>query len=766
MTEKRINWPWSGWETVRRLGVGGYGAVFEIERDVFGQTEKAALKVLSIPNDPNEIHELREDGYNFESISQHYKKSLKELVQAYSLMQEMKGHTNIVCCDDLRYTQHDDGIGWDLYIKMELLTPLTQYLAKEYSENQTIQVGMDICNALILCAKANIIHRNIKPQNIFVSQTGDFKLGDFGIAKHSNRATKGNRIGTYEYIAPEIYQGMEYGSSADIYSLGLVMYWMMNKQHGPFLPVSDISPTESMRVEAGMRRFSGTILPLPANGSERLQRIVLKACAYSPQDRYVSAEEMLEDLRQLRHTISCVEDWHGAQTVILPYVNESFSKTLVMAQTQTDELLRRFNDAPDWKKNEKDSKNQWYLIFLVGIAVILILLAVYLLFSSEVDQQADKQMSDTKTATASIQASETEPKENPEDVAYRQATEYCAVAAPIDVITYLSEIIANGTADKRYNALLSEAKLQLKQDTLTSAKEYLENKKFVQALGAIQKVQPTFQCEEFDEMVREIHRVSSTHRIAAGRRYTGIINASGTVSLSGKSEKTPCYTTTWSDIVSIAIGDFHVLGLTASGTVVGTGPEMYYEGISEWQDIAVIAAGDGHSVGLSYDGHVYATGLSNAGQCDVQGLMTESPIVSVAAGYLHTVALHADGTVTAVGDNTKGQSAVSDWNEIVAIAAGSDHTLGLRADGTVVAAGSVQYQQTDTSEWKDIIAVAAGDYFSMGLRTDGTVVVIGENGAGKCSYSRWSDIIEIAGGNAIAIGLTASGILMSEGNAK
>lgn len=294
--ERTITWP--GWEVVRLIGRGGFGEVYEIRRNVFGHEEKAALKVITIPQSNQDVEELRGDGYSGEEITDYFQSFLKDIVREYALMSEMKGHTNIIYCDDLRYIQHDDGVGWDIYIKMELLTPLPEALGQQVSDEQVIRVGIDICNALLLCEGKNIIHRDIKPQNIFVSDDGNYKLGDFGIAKTVERTASGTRIGTYKYIAPEVYNNQPYGSAADVYSLGLVLYWMLNERRTPFLPLPPQRPTASVDEEARRRRLSGEGLPLPAHGSRALQQIVMKACAFVPKSRY-TAEELKAALEAL-----------------------------------------------------------------------------------------------------------------------------------------------------------------------------------------------------------------------------------------------------------------------------------------------------------------------------------------------------------------------------------------------------------------------------------------------------------------------------------
>jgi serine/threonine protein kinase len=136
-------------------------------------------------------------------------------------------------------------------------------------------------------------------QNIFVSPNGEYKLGDFCIAKTVEKTMGGTKIGTYKYMAPEVYNNQPYGSAADISSLGLVLYWMLNERRMPFMPQPPVKLTAAMDEEARKQRLLGVPLPPPAHGSEALKCIVLKACAYDPRHRFAGAQAMLDALESI-----------------------------------------------------------------------------------------------------------------------------------------------------------------------------------------------------------------------------------------------------------------------------------------------------------------------------------------------------------------------------------------------------------------------------------------------------------------------------------
>ena len=293
-----------GWNVTRLLGEGGYGKVFEIERSEFGQTYRAALKVITVPQSSAEVRSVISEGMSVSQAEAYFHGIVEELMHEFSIMFKLKGTANVVSCEDLRVLEHPDGIGWDILIRMELLHPLLPYVYQHpMARRDIIRLGIDICKALELCQRYNIIHRDIKPENIFISDNGDYKLGDFGIARTIERTTSGlSKKGTYSYMAPEVYIGKKYGFSVDTYSLGLVLYRMLNKNRGPFLPQPPEAITYDNREQALARRVSGEPLPRPFYGEGRLGEIVLKACAFDPKDRYSSPQQLRQELEAILYT--------------------------------------------------------------------------------------------------------------------------------------------------------------------------------------------------------------------------------------------------------------------------------------------------------------------------------------------------------------------------------------------------------------------------------------------------------------------------------
>ncbi|MDO4548980.1 MAG: serine/threonine-protein kinase, partial [Clostridia bacterium] len=284
---------WGAWRLNACVGEGSYGKVFKIVRTDLGSEYIAALKWIYIPHQDNEIDEMRSEGMSDEDIRFYYDTLIKSFTNEIRMMSELGGNSHIVNYLDHIVIPRRGEIGWDIFIRMEYLTPLDKYIrAHNFSERDVVTVGWHICQALALCARHKILHRDIKPDNIFRSSDGNYKLGDFGVSR-TLEGTRNNLSikGTPLYMAPEVLTGNQATFSADVYSLGLVLYRLLNRQRMPCLPLYDL-PTHDNREKALQRRIRGDVLPEPADGCRDIKRIVLKACAYNPDDRYATAEEM------------------------------------------------------------------------------------------------------------------------------------------------------------------------------------------------------------------------------------------------------------------------------------------------------------------------------------------------------------------------------------------------------------------------------------------------------------------------------------------
>ena len=289
MTDIRTLEPLFGsWYLEEEIGRGSYGNVYRAHSDARGQRRWAAIKHISV--------EERED----RSVQQ----QLRELNREININQLFLREPNIVAFQESDYVPKPGGDGLDVFLRMELLTPLNQWVRRRpMPESEVIRLGLEICKALGALENLGILHRDVKISNIFVSNTGAFKLGDFGVAKSIGSVAYGMTVtGAYNYMAPEIARGSRVLLNADLYSLGLVLFRLMNGGMAPFLRPGDDPSLEEANA-AMLRRINGEALPRPANASPELTGVILQACAYEPGERYNTAPEMAEALRECEKAI-------------------------------------------------------------------------------------------------------------------------------------------------------------------------------------------------------------------------------------------------------------------------------------------------------------------------------------------------------------------------------------------------------------------------------------------------------------------------------
>ncbi len=305
---------WNKWYIEEWLGGGSFGDVYKIRREEFGKIYYSALKVISIPKDRSELMDVSMTCGSIEETKSYFDEMLKDIIQEIALMEELKGKTNIVSYEDHDIIPKNGGNdpGYDIFIRMELLEDLKRVRQNqpELFQFQTdykevVKIGLDMCAALELCHSHNIIHRDIKLANIFRTEDGDYKLGDFGIAKIIRESSLAMSFrGTYEFMAPEVFNKEKYGYQADIYSLGMVMYYILNGFHMAFSSGTSRMLRNEEQDEALRKRMKGEPLPILPKVSKHLNEIIEKACAFDPATRYQCIKEMENDLKGMQE-----EDW-------------------------------------------------------------------------------------------------------------------------------------------------------------------------------------------------------------------------------------------------------------------------------------------------------------------------------------------------------------------------------------------------------------------------------------------------------------------------
>ena len=296
---------WGKWTVKRIIGEGSFGAVYEVESEKFGNRSSCAVKLISFKN--AEMLQGLSDGETLsgEELEQLKIEEARKNVREAVLMEKLQGRDHIVTIYD--YDIFPGETTTDVVIRMELLTNLNEYMKQHTTDSESdlkstvIKLGIDIGKALEDCEEEKIVHRDIKPDNIFVNKNRTFKLGDFGLSRKMNKSASFSlrkSAGTPLYMAPETFGwGSKTDYQSDIYSLGIVMYQLLNEGNIPF--VSDMRDFTEVDNAIGRRLDREKILP-PKYEHGELWKVLQKACEFEKKDRYQEAKEFREDLEKLR----------------------------------------------------------------------------------------------------------------------------------------------------------------------------------------------------------------------------------------------------------------------------------------------------------------------------------------------------------------------------------------------------------------------------------------------------------------------------------
>ncbi len=290
---------WPNWVIDEVIGRGSFGTVWKAHRveRYAAITQNAAVKHISLPNE-TAAQEMA--GVSLSTARKYYRGQLDQLVKEIEAMINLKGAPHIVAYEEHKIVEKPEGTGFDLFLRMELLTSLPSYIQQgnPFQKEDVIKLGIHMAQALEILQSKNFIHRDIKPQNVFVDGYGNYKLGDFGTARALQGAGYAStRAGSPNYMAPEVYNSIaSYDQTVDIYSLGIMLYRYMNNG---FLPFTN---DREMDAEAALlKRIKGTPMPPPSGADAELSHVILKACAYAPADRYQNARELRQALNNLQN---------------------------------------------------------------------------------------------------------------------------------------------------------------------------------------------------------------------------------------------------------------------------------------------------------------------------------------------------------------------------------------------------------------------------------------------------------------------------------
>ena len=264
---------WPGWQIEGLLGTGLFGTVYLARSQVYGRTVFAAVKVITVPPRNDAAENAEKQGVSRELLQTYFSKFKNDLSWELTMFRSIRA-PGVIPVDELA-VQDNEPFGWTGYLRTGVYTPMQVYFDKTPpSPEDAIRLGLELSSALGACEEYGMVHGEVKPKNVFVTDEGTFMLADFGIRRCLEKA---GIFGTSsdDFDAPEIRAGeRKYSAATDIYSIGMLMMWAA---YGGSLPVEK----ERGKLTELERDFAA---------------IIKKATAKSPEDRYNSVAELRYDL--------------------------------------------------------------------------------------------------------------------------------------------------------------------------------------------------------------------------------------------------------------------------------------------------------------------------------------------------------------------------------------------------------------------------------------------------------------------------------------
>lgn len=346
------------YELIEKIGEGGMAVVYKAKDRLLNRY--VAIKILR--------PEFTQD--------EQFLDSFKRESQAAAGLQ----HPNIVSIYDVGRTGNIN------FIVMELVDgrPLSDFIKENgrLDYKTTIDIAKQVASALAIAHKHQIIHRDVKPHNIMITSDGVAKLTDFGIARAVSKATMvadtSKIIGSVHYFSPEQARGAYVDERSDIYSLGIVMFEMLTGR----VPFDGETP-----VEVALKHINEDV-PSPAKLvpgiPPALDKVVLKATDKYQTERYKSADEMLEALKNVEFVTQMVGDRvFAGETDNKPRRDESLVAPVMSSRRDDREQEMVIAPAnPRKPKAKSDDKNKKKRAIIIGVAAAAILALFGILYVS------------------------------------------------------------------------------------------------------------------------------------------------------------------------------------------------------------------------------------------------------------------------------------------------------------------------------------------------------------------------------------------------
>jgi len=339
------------YELLEKIGEGGMGSVYKAKCHLLNRFVAVKILKAELNNDEDFVARFKREATSIASLS----------------------HPNIVNVHDVGAEEHIN------FIVMEYIDGKTlKQIIKEngrISSRETLDIVFQVAKALECAHKNNIIHRDIKPDNIMIMEDNMVKVMDFGIAKvaDSRTATNCNNVmGTVRYFSPEQAKGNFVDCRTDIYSLGIVMYEMVTGQV-PYNADSAIS-IAMMHIQEPVIPPKEIITDIPEN----INQVILKSMQKEPIKRYQTAREMADVLKTIKQypnfKININKGPDDATRIMAPAVVSDIGNdfTTVMSQVSEDEKTMMKTDKQVLPANKKLSKNKKAMIIIASIILVLI----------------------------------------------------------------------------------------------------------------------------------------------------------------------------------------------------------------------------------------------------------------------------------------------------------------------------------------------------------------------------------------------------------